>query len=182
MNLHRYLLALLSLAFASSNVFGQATFGAVTDNREKNHTTRSIEKLETDHALKVDDVRTVIVENFEKTYITAGSGLRLGGDHTAKDIMYEGQVFANLNWLQPGSEDVGLKQWVDIPIRIQVRQLTSESKPVRTPSYNPGLRWYGWYKDSGEKALSYYSVGLFHYSNGQDSPAALADGSANTRN
>jgi len=182
MNLHRYLFALLPLAYASSDVFGQARFGTLTDPVEKNHTTRSIEKLETERGLETDDVRKVIVENFEKMYITAGSGLRLGGDQTAKDIMYEAQVFANLNWLRPHDENVGLKQWLDIPIRIQVRQLTSESKPVRTPSYNPGLRWYGWYKDQGDKALTYYSVGLFHYSNGQDGPSTLADGSVNTQN
>jgi hypothetical protein len=182
MNLHRYLFALLPLAYPASDVFGQAKFGVLTDDLQKNHTTRSIEKLEATQGLKVDDVRKVIVENFEKTYITGGSGLRLGGDQTAKDIMYEGQIFANLNWLQPQNDNAGLKQWVDIPIRIQVRQLRSESKPVRTPSYNPGLRWYGWHKDPGDKALTYYSVGLFHYSNGQDGPSTLADGSVNTQN
>lgn len=183
MNLHRYLFALLPLAYASSGILADDRFGAVTDDIQKNHTTRSIEKLQTNQALKVEDVRRVIVENFEKTYITAGSGIRLGGDQTAKDIMYEGQVFANLNWGQPHDENPGLKQWMDIPIRIQVRQFTSESKPVKTPSYNPGLRWYGWCKDdSGNKALTYYSVGLFHYSNGQDGPSTLPDGSVNTQN
>jgi hypothetical protein len=182
MNLHRYLFAFLSLTYASSDVLGQAKFGTLTDPRETNHTSRSIDSMKADQGLTTDDVRKVVVENFEKTYITAGSGLRLGGDQTAKNIMYEGQIFANLNWLQPGNENAGLKQWVDIPIRIQVRQFTSESRPVRTPSYNPGLRWYGWYKDKRDRALTYYSAGLFHYSNGQDGPSTLPDGSVNTQN
>lgn len=182
----RYLVAPLVLAAAGA--LADELFGTAVPAEQKNHTARAILSLgdkDNDKGLTVEAARNTIVENFEKTYITARSGLRLGGDQTAKNILYEAQIFANLNWIRPKddpSEPPGFKQWLDIPIRIQVRQLMSESKPVRTPSYNPGLRWYGWHKEKGDTSMFYYSAGVFHYSNGQDGPSNNPDGTVNTQN
>ena len=178
----RHVLALL-LACAASGAFADELFGTAVQGEQKNRTARAIETLRKDEGgLTVEQARNTIVENFEKTYITARSGLRLGGDQTANNILYEAQVFANLNWFKPQDDAPAFKQWLDIPIRIQVRQLMSESKPVRTPSYNPGLRWFGWHKEKGDTSMLYYSAGVFHYSNGQDGPSNLPDGTVNTQN
>src|SRR5262249_23750462 len=181
---HRILLALLPLACAAGEAFADEMFGTAVQSDQKNRTARAIQSLDNkndDRGLTVEDARGIIVENFEKTYITARSGLRLGGDQTANNILYEAQIFVNLNWISPkNNESPGFKQWLDIPIRIQVRQLMSESKPVRTPSYNPGLRWFGWNKEKGDTSMFYYSAGVFHYSNGQDGPSNNPDGTVNT--
>lgn len=131
------------------------------------------------------DTRSVISQNMEFSYITVRAGKRFGADKTPGNIMYEGQLFVNIPWQEwqlawPSK----MKYWLDIPVRIGLRQLTDNSAPVRTPSYNPGLRLY-WAQGDGnpfQKAnLSYYSFGIHHYSNGQDDVSTNPDGSVNTR-
>ena len=98
-------------------------------------------------------------------------------------MLYEGQIFHNLSV----RDDVllGLDYWLDVPIRIGLRQLTESSFPVWTPSFNPGLRLYLASHDEGtledKQPKWYYSFGLHHYSNGQDGRSIGADGLANTR-
>lgn len=133
-----------------------------------------------------EDTRKVITENMEASYITARSGKRFEGDKTAGDMLYEAQIFKNISWIKaPAKKGGGTSYWLDVPIRIGLRQLTDDSMPVRTPSYNPGLRLF--FAPQGDnpsisgKKLWYYSVGLHHYSNGQDGQSMLPDGSVNTR-
>ncbi len=127
-------------------------------------------------------VRHVMVENAERSYITAGSGWRMNGDRTSGDILYEAQVARNFGWLS--GEAMGQKLWLDLPIRLGLRQLTTESLPVRTPSYNPGIRLFMAPMAEGKDAPSpwYFSAGLHHYSNGQDGSAATSSGAANVQN
>jgi len=61
-----------------------------------------------------------------------------------------------------------------VPIRLQVRQFTTESSPVKTPSYNPGIRMYytrGSWRD--EDSLFYLSAGLHHYSTDRAAPITI---------
>jgi len=72
---------------------------------------------------------------------------------------------------------------VMLPVRLQVRQYRSDSSPVKTPSYNPGIRMYytrGSWTDRDR--LFYLSAGLHHYSNGQSGPHYNTDGTINTEN
>jgi len=129
--------------------------------------------------------RRIIDEHLEPSYVTFGSGLRLGGDQTRRKMLYEGQIAKNIQLF----DDEGRNRipfWVDLPIRIGLRQLTADSYPVATPSFNPGLRVF-WAPRRIEDRyrqgnLHYYSLGVHHHSNGQDGPSALDDGAANTRN
>lgn len=133
-------------------------------------------------------VRQIITKNMEVSYITVGSGSLMGGDKTNHNMLYEAQIFKNLSWHK--GKVIFTKYhyfWLDVPVRIVVRQLAIQSKPVRTPSYNPGLRIYWYeneYKETGRLnfPLTYYSFGLYHYSNGQDGPSTKSDGSVNTVN
>jgi len=140
-------------------------------------------------AVSENDLKTrrVITENMEVSYITARSGKRFEGDKTGGNLFYEGQIFKNIDWIawNWGNTDY----WLDVPIRLGVRQLTDASRPVRTPSYNPGIRLYIAPKgqagdaasdDVSKKGLWYSSVGIHHYSNGQDGQSTLPDGSVNT--
>lgn len=129
--------------------------------------------------------RALIERNMEQSYVTLGPGIGFGADRTTHQMLYEGQVFKNISWYDKVKWNKHF--WWDVPIRIGVRQLTVKSMPVRTPSFNPGLRLY-WYEDgksdTGEFAYPfiYYSVGAHHYSNGQEGPSTNADGSVNTEN
>lgn len=132
-------------------------------------------------------VRDIITRNMEQSYITLKFGAKIGADKTSSKILYEGQVFKNVSWDDGRIMFTNLRYWLDVPVRIVVRQLIEASKPVRTPSFNPGLRVY-WYEDGeAEKGgpkfpLTYYSIGLHHYSNGQEGASANLDGTANTVN
>lgn len=126
-----------------------------------------------------ESTRKMIADHMELTYFTIKQGRRFGADETRGDILLEAQIFKNISWTDGSC--FGKMCWLDIPIRLGVRQLTSNSMPVRTPSYNPGLRWFisGAKKDQSQ---IYCSIGLHHYSNGQDAPSIAADGSVNKQN
>ena len=132
-------------------------------------------------------IRYIITKNMEVSYITIGSGSLMGGDKTEHDMLYEAQIFKNISWDDRNFLSTNYYYWLDVPVRIVVRQLDIQSKPVRTPSYNPGLRIYlsrdGNLEEGNLKyPLTYYSFGLHHYSNGQDGPSTEPDGKVNTVN
>lgn len=128
--------------------------------------------MEARHALK--KLHADIVYHQEPSYITASSGVRLGSDTSISNLLYEAQLVKNI----PITEiDPARRWWFDAPVRIGIRQLNTESKPVRTPSFNPGVRFTGVSRDS----LQYFTVGLHHYSNGQEGDGTI-DGRVNLRN
>jgi len=131
-----------------------------------------------------------LAANMDPSYLTFGSGVHLGADQTSTHFFYEGQIFKNLaatdGTFRPFAD---IAYWIDIPIRIGVRHFNDYSKPVKTPTYNPGLRIFiapNWATQSAdletEKRLTYFSFGLHHYSNGQAVDGTLPDGSVNTNN
>jgi hypothetical protein len=138
------------------------------------------------HAIKL---RNLMTSHMDPSYLTLGSGLRLGGDRTTRGMLYEAQLSHNFSWFEwPSSREHtvagGYNVWLDVPIRIAVRQLTDASLPVRTPTYNPGMRLM-FARNTADEQLenaTYFSLGAHHYSNGQEggSPAGVAR--ANTLN
>lgn len=84
--------------------------------------------------------------------------------------------------------------WIRIPIhftpRYKVRIFHENleegdvSLPVRTPSFMPGVSVYFKFKDLIYKdaKINYFSISLFHHSNGQDGEEFLPDGRVNLYN
>ncbi len=122
--------------------------------------------------------------SIEPSYVGLGSGLRLGGDRSPDNLIYEAQIVKNIEWLRAKGQGDWLWR-VDLPIRFVVRQQHADSNPVRTPTYNPGVRAYlgkrATLADAAESA-DVFSAGLFHYSNGQDGKSLNEDGTVNTLN
>lgn len=121
----------------------------------------------------------------EPSYITLGGGYDLTDDTDFEDIIYEAQLSANFNWYGRGLDKASLKEdaWgLYVPIRFAVRQFSTDSSPVKTPSYNPGLRLIYANQEAFEsiQKFRFWSLGLHHYSNGQSGDHLLADGSVNT--
>lgn len=112
-------------------------------------------------------------EHFEPSYITVAGGYDRSGKLRTRDILYEGQLYLHLNWYEncQDPEECGKDFYyrVFVPIRLQLRQYTTESHPVKTPSFNPGARVYFWHRSwvNGEDDFHYLSLGGHHYSNGQ---------------
>jgi hypothetical protein len=123
-----------------------------------------------------DKMREDMLAQQELSYLTLSSGLRLKNDRGSSNFLYEAQIVKNINIHSSNDKSNTDKLWLDAPVRIAVRQFTDASLPVRTPTFNPGLR-LTW----APHARTYYSVGLHHYSNGQDGASTLPDGSVNTR-
>lgn len=127
-------------------------------------------------------MRRVIDRSIEPSYVGIGSGIRLRGDQSSRPLLYEGQIVKNVEL----TEDIELGKMrlrLDLPLRFVVRQFNVESKPVRTPTYNPGLRAYLYEApDKREENVHVFSAGLFHYSNGQEGASLEPDGSVNTLN
>jgi hypothetical protein len=124
-----------------------------------------------------EGLRDAILEHLDPSYITASSGVRLGSDKSPSNLLYEAQINENIAIYDSVSRGRADNFWLDAPVRLAVRQLTEASLPVRTPSFNPGLR-LTWAPQS--RLNQYYSLGLYHYSNGQDGDGTLPDGSLNT--
>lgn len=140
-------------------------------------------------------IADVIEAHFDPSYVTLSSGKGFGGDQTNRKMLYEAQLFHSFSLGAKYTNDGWFKWHVDVPVRLGLRQLTEDSYPVRTPSYNPGLRFivvpHGpsgsgmEFRQPGEQ-LTYFSLGLHHHSNGQEGvsklPRTPSDGTANTRN
>lgn len=127
--------------------------------------------------------RDVINENRDWSYIMLGAGIH-ANDYVAADALnFEAELNHHFNWFDYyyGANRVIT---VDVPVRIHLRQTRGDSSPVRTPSYNPGIRLTFWKNDSvlTGRFFSYPSLGFYHYSNGQEGEAVNADGSLNTIN
>lgn len=130
-------------------------------------------------------LRLVMLARQPSSYVGVGYGLRLRGDEPSERLLYEAQLQNQLPWFDAKLWDSGWQAWVDLTVRLQVRQLDVNSKPVRTPSYNPGLRAYfarSAERPQGAGAQWYYSVGLHHYSNGQEGPPYREHGQMNLHN
>jgi outer membrane phospholipase A len=132
------------------------------------------------------DVIREIKRNFEPSYITLSGGYDRTGNIRPGDLLYEGQVYVHYNWFDNCKNEAACDNEhyyrVYIPIRFQVRQYTEDSSPVKTPSYNPGLRVYYWNKSwmNANDDFHYTSFGIHHYSNGQKGPTLNTDGTINT--
>jgi hypothetical protein len=115
-----------------------------------------------------------IEKYFEKTYVTFGGGSDSKNNLNSGDIYYEAQIYAHLNWLNYSSDGISPSNIfrIYVPVRVQVRQFKTDSSPVKTPSYNPGIRFFYANKSWVESAenFHYVSLGLHHYSNGQRGP------------
>lgn len=127
--------------------------------------------------------RSVIMENYDWNYVMLDAGLHANGYMGPKDLYYE----AELNQYFHGYDyyyGVQRLMSVDFPIRIQARQFRGNSSPIRTPSFNPGLRLTFWQDKTivMGKHFSYFSLAGYHYSNGQEGDSVNADGSINTLN
>ena len=125
-----------------------------------------------------------IVESYaDPTYVTIGGGYDSTRNIKFDDIYYEAQISANLNWWNSKSNDKCEQAPVDcvpdgdlyrlyVPIRLVVRQYTTASSPVRTPSYNPGVRLVyanrSWINSADD--FHFVTAGFHHYSNGQTGP------------
>lgn len=150
----------LSLFFLSSQVTAQRTFGDVIEGYA------------------------------EPSYITLGNGLDFTEESSFEDTLYEAQLSANFRWWginldnkEKGNASQNGNIWgLYLPIRFAVRQFSTESSPVKTPTYNPGLRLIyannNALKHTGK--FRFWSLGIHHYSNGQSDDHLLADGSVNT--
>ncbi|HEX4859078.1 MAG TPA: hypothetical protein VFV17_08665 [Usitatibacteraceae bacterium] len=120
------------------------------------------------------NLRDVMLRNLDPSYVTLASGVHFGNDRTSRAILYEAQLFTNISWFRwpdvTGHRDGRFDFWLDLPIRIGLRQLTDNSLPVRTPSYNPGIRLFMAQNQSSDNpaGADYFSIGLFHFSNGQE--------------
>lgn len=132
-------------------------------------------QLEDGDERNLEELRHVITANLERSYLTFGSGFRFSGDDSRSNLVFEGQLFENFSWFVLDKKKI----WVDVPIRIGVRMVDSRSRPVRTPSFNPGLRILGDWNSEPHQRLQYWSVGIHHYSNGQDGEAVDATGNPN---
>lgn len=124
----------------------------------------------------------IVTQHLDPSYITLYGGQDFENNLKFDDILYEAELNLNYVWWKTSNEKSRTHHFqVHVPIRIQVRQFTSRSSPVKTPSYNPGLRFFYWTR-AWEKAHSfgYLSLGFHHYSNGQRGPHFNADGSINT--
>lgn len=121
------------------------------------------------------ELRHVMTANLERSYLAFGSGFRYSGDETRGSLVFEGQLFENFNWFVLEKRRI----WIDVPIRIGVRMVDSHSRPVRTPSFNPGLRVLGDWNSEPRQRLQYWSIGVHHYSNGQDGNTVDPSGSLN---
>lgn len=125
--------------------------------------------------------------HFEPSYLTAGGGINRTNTIDWGDLFYEAQVYVHYTWFDtaygesPPDGDYHLR--VVLPIRLQVRQYRSDSSPVKTPSYNPGIRVYltrtAW---TNAERMFYLSTGFHHYSNGQSGPHYNSDGTINIEN
>lgn len=123
-----------------------------------------------------------VKDHFEKSYVTFAGGYDFQNKLKADDIYYEGELYAHLNLTIKWLKKRNLLLYA--PVRLQVRQYKTTSSPVKTPSYNPGIKLYYLDKETGEenKDLRYYSIGFHHYSNGQSGPHYdPATGSINTK-
>lgn len=139
-------------------------------------TDRILQEARENKPYSKESFEKLLDENLERSYITAASGFRFGDDQTSPHILYEAQVFHNIRFW-PGENF-----WIDVPVRVVVRQLSEASAPVLTPTYNPGLRVF--VRDTSRWCVASYcygSAGIFHYSNGQNGDPFLPDGSVNTR-
>jgi hypothetical protein len=123
-----------------------------------------------------DEISKVVEDHFDPSYFTLRAGKRFGNDQTNSRMLYEAQIFHNLTFNNKFERVGPLRLRLDVPVRLGLRQLTEDSYPVRTPSYNPGLRLFI-VPDFGNDAtpefkpsekLTYYSFGAYHYSNGQE--------------
>lgn len=137
-----------------------------------------------DDNFKLSELNKEIEKYFEPSYVTFGGGYDSERRITSDDIYYEAQIYTHLNWF--GNKN-GTKNFfrVYLPIRLQVRHSRTESSPVKTPSYNPGIRLYYWNKclTKHVKKFNYFSAGFHHYSNGQNGPHFdPASGLINTEN
>lgn len=162
-------------AMASSN----AVSNVVAEARKDATVPSEAEKLRITQHQAFIDLRKVILDHQEPTYFNFSSGLRLGSDKATSNLLYDAQIVKNVSITDSAQiGDYTHFFWIDAPVRIGVRQQSGPSLPVRTPSFNPGLRltWAPRLRDN------YFTVGLHHYSNGQDDKSTLDDGSVNTQN
>lgn len=125
-----------------------------------------------------------IAGRLEPSYVTLGGGYDIANRLKINDIYYEAQIYAHLNWWESLNKPNHAFR-LYLPIRLQVRQFRSSSSPVKTPSFNPGLRLFyhhkGWARS--ETDFNYLSVGFHHYSNGQRGPHYdTVTGEINTEN
>ena len=162
-------------ALAGSNAVGSVVAATLQNPAEPSEAER--ERIKQHQAFI--DLRKIILDHQEPSYFNFSSGVRLANDKATSNLLYEAQIVKNVaitNSAQIG--DYSHFFWIDAPVRIGVRQQTGPSLPVRTPSFNPGLRltWAPRLLDN------YFTAGLHHYSNGQDNKSTLDDGRINTQN
>jgi hypothetical protein len=95
--------------------------------------------------------RTVgdVIEGYaDPSYITLGSGFDFTDESSFEDTLYEAQLSANFRWWginldiedKNNSSQNGHIWGLYLPITFAARQFSTESSPVKTPTYNPGLR------------------------------------------
>jgi hypothetical protein len=114
----------------------------------------------------------LLVSHFEKSYITLPY-LTLGQD----GLLFEASVAPPFFLRFPRNITLVLTP------KVVLRMLTSNSLPVRTPSYMPRLTLYYHRPPTREELaggrMHFYFLTLSHYSNGQDGPFTNPDGSLN---
>lgn len=126
----------------------------------------------------------IITEHLEKSYISFSGGYDFLKAGEYADIYYEAELFQHFEWVSnEGRFLPDHHMRVNFPVRLQLRQFRSVSSPVVTPSFNPGVRVFYWYKNwLKQQSFHYLSYGFHHYSNGQNGPFYDENGDINTEN
>ena len=125
-----------------------------------------------------DNIYQSIESYFDPTYVTFGGGYDFADNIEFNDIYFEAQAAVNMNWWN-AQTNTKREHWacnanrdvcgLYVPVTFVVRQFRSSSSPVKTPTYNPGMRFVyansAWITD--ENNFHYITAGFHHYSNGQ---------------
>jgi len=116
-----------------------------------------------------------ITDYFELNYISPSGGFDTSGNIDVGDLLYEAQLYTHLNWWnnykqENDSQHRSILTRLYVPVKIQLRQYSTFSNPVKTPTFNPGLKMYFIPRDffNTPDDFSYVSFGFHHYSNGQN--------------
>lgn len=149
-----------TLAFASAHAYGQARRCGI-------HATGSA-------PWPTDRIHDVISAQLERSYVSLGT---LGPVHLSggnlDSVLFEANIAPHFTLVDPRVPLTHLRpvKAVDFSPRVVLRLHTSESTPLRTPTFNPSGRFF--IESPVGRAHDFITVSLGHHSNGQAAPATV---------